>query len=371
MRVASFAGIAATLLITAGCDQRGLPGMRDEWERRRNEQFFVISASSEAAVISALGKEVAIRPAEGFCLSRESIETSDRSAVALIGDCALEGDVNSASRSSKGELNLPRSLPGIITVSISGNPEVRSSGLDAERIEEFLQSKQGKSLIGRSADGSGVTIHESRKSDEVIFLLVEDTNGGPVPILSDTFWRAFMTLNDRLTVITISAFRASPIGVESMLEHLTEQVETLKVANADGTDEMHELIARSEPIDAERVASAGDAEPEPQEETTSLSELLSSSIAITTTGTAENAAGNTEGGQVETASVAGEPETGVAELSGVTVVGEKTVVPAARPAARPTARPATSSAASGSAPEAASGLAPASSPLAPRRKRRS
>ena len=359
MRIASFAGIAATLLITAGCDQRGLPGMRDEWERRRAEQFFVMSASSEAAVISALGKEVAIRPAEGFCLSRESIETSSRSAVALIGDCALEGDVNSATRSSKGELNLPRSLPGIITVSISGNPEVRSSGLDADRIEEFLQSKQGKSLIGRSSDGSGVTIHESRSSEDVVYLLVEDSNGGPVPILSDTFWRAFMTLNDRLTVITISAFRASPIGVESMLEHLTEQVETLRVANADGTEEMHELIAQSEPLDAERVVSAGDAATD-QQETTSLSALQSSGIAITTTGATES----TQEGQGEAATAVAENSTDVAELSGVTVVGEKTIIPAARRATR-------SGTGSNSAPEAVSGLAPVSSPLAPRRRKRS
>ena len=144
-----------------------------------------------------------------------------------------------------------------------------------------------------------------------------------------------------------------------MLEHLTEQVETLRVANADGTEEMHELIAQSEPLDAERVVSAGDVATD-QQETTSLSALQSSGIVITTTGATES----TQEGQGEPAAADAENSTGVAELSGVTVVGEKTIVPAARPA--------THTGSGGSpAPEAASGLAPASSPLAPRRRKRS
>lgn len=347
------------LLITSGCDQRGLPGMRDEWERRRAEQFFVLSASNEAAVISALGKEVAIKPADGFCLSRESIETSSRSAVALIGDCALEADVESASRSERGELNLPRSLPGIITVSISGNPETRGSGLDADRIEEFLQSKQGKSLIGRSSNGSGVTIQESRRSGDVVFLLVQDTNGGAVPILSDTFWRAFMTLNERLAVITINTFRASPVGVESMLEHLVEQVDALRAANVNGVDETRTLIAQSEPLDAERVVSAEGVDAE-SDSTTSLSELQTSGIVITTTGT--NA--DTQAGDGESAEQAEDQAPEVPELSGVTVAGANTVVPRTRPAA-------VSSPSADIASEEGSGLAPVKAPSAPVRRKRS
>lgn len=362
MRVPTIALLAATLLVTAACDQRGFSGMQDEWDRRRAQQFFVISASSEAAVISALGEEVAIRPAEGFCLSRESIETSDRSAVALIGDCALEADVENASRSERGELNLPRSLPGIITVSISGNPEVRSSGLDADRIEEFLQSKQGKGLIGRSSDGSGVKIQESRRSDDVVFLLIEDTNAGSVPIFSDTFWRAFMTLNDRLAVITINGFRASPIGVESMLAHLTEQVAVLKAANVNGVEDTHSLIARSEPLDAERIASGdgADVTPDTGETTASLRDLRPTSIVISTTGTSEEAQA--------AAAVAPEarevPEPVQSDAAEVTVAGGPTIVPRSRPNTGV-------SVVDSSEPDEASGLAPVSAPAAPRRRKRS
>ena len=359
MRVAAYAAIAATLLITSACDQRGFSGRQDEWDRRRAQQFFVLSASSEAALISALGREVAIKPAEGFCLSRESIETSSRSAVALIGDCALEADVEKASRSERGELNLPRSLTGIITVSISGNPETRSGGLDADRIEAFLQSKQGKSLIGRSSDGSGVTIQESRRSGDVVFLLVEDTNGGAVPILADTFWRAFTTLNERLAVVTINAFRDSPIGVETMLEHLTEQVDTLKAANDNGVDETRTLIARSEPLDAERVADAGNSAAD-GDDTTGLSELQSSGLLITTTGTGED----TQAADGESAEPEAEQAPAVAELSGVTVAGASQVIPISRP------KPGNSVAETGARDEG-NRLAPVSAPSAPIRRKRS
>ncbi|MEM9061020.1 MAG: hypothetical protein AAGD13_11220 [Pseudomonadota bacterium] len=239
--------------MASGCDQRGLSGVQAEWDRRKGQQFYVVSASQNAAIVNARGQEVAIRPADGFCLSRESIETSNRSAVALIGDCALQADASTTPRSERGELKLPQALPGIITVSISG--EAEQAGLDMDDLGEFLETPQGKSLIGRSSDGSGVSVTESRRIGDAVYVLVKDENTGPVPILSDTFWRAFIEVRERLAVVTINGFRDRPLGIERMLGHLSDQVEAMQSANADGLGDTRQLIADSGPIDAERTTS--------------------------------------------------------------------------------------------------------------------
>ncbi len=382
-RVAAFAASAVMLLITSGCDQRGLPGMRDEWERRRAEQFFVLSASNEAAVISALGREVAIKPADGFCLSRESIETSDKSAVALIGDCALEADVSQAKRSSRGELRLPRALPGIITVSISGDPNTSETSFDFDEIEEFLQSPQGMGLVGRTPDGSKVRIRESRREGDAVYILVEDKNAGPIPILSDTFWRAFVTLKDRLAVITINGFRASPLGVETMLGHLSEQVDAMQQANSGSLAGTKRLIAQSRPIDAERIASAetgGVSTSAPQQ--TDLRDLTPTSIIVSTTGTGPKPATpqpkpaatlNSAETVADAAPASEKPTPELTVEPSTTLPVAKVSVPKVRPsvkAPKATTQTATlrNPAAGASQGEA---TAPTSAPLAPKRRRKS
>ena len=380
--------LGSAVLVLSACDQRGFSGVQAEWERRKSQQFYVVAASSEAAVISALGQELAIRPTEGFCLSRESIETSSRSAVALIGDCALQADVSTAKRSARGELKLPRSLPGIITVSISGNPDTSENSFDFNEIEEFLQSPQGRSLIGRTPDGSQVKIKESRRDGDAVYVLVEDKNSGPIPILSDTFWRAFVTVNDRLAVVTINGFRASPLGVETMLGHLSEQVVAMQQANRGGMAEVKRLIARSNPIDAERIASAetgGVSASAPEQ--TSLRDLKPTSIIVSTTGTGTAAKDPAESGLKPAATLNSdavaasevpateEPAPVLTIKPSVTLPVAKVSVPKARPATRaPAPRTRTATLRNpASSPTSSSGesTAPTNAPVAPKRRRKS
>lgn len=363
VRAGALTGMVLLAGVTTACVEPGAAGGGySGWEQREQGPFHVVSASNEAAVISAQGREVAIRPAKGFCLSRDSIETSTRSAVALIGDCALEQDVSTARRGSRGELALPRALPGIITVAISGDPAVQDAALDANAIESFLQSPQGKALIGRTRDGSTVKIRESRRKDGVVYLLVEDQNTGPIPLLSDTFWRAFVTLRDRLAVITINGFRARPLGVEQMLDHLSEQVIAMQSANRGGLDDIKALIAASRPLDAERVARVETgAVASETEEVSSLRDLKPTSIVVATTGTPETARAKAE-------------ETAAAKVSDPQITVERSItVPVAKskvPQARPTSETAEQDSA-GDQSGSATALAPSSAPKAPKRRKRS
>lgn len=359
--------------VTSGCEQRGFSSVQAELDRRKAQQFYVVAASTEAALVSAYGNEVAIRPADGFCLSRESIETSNRSAVALIGDCALDRDAATAKRGARGELALPRSLPGIITISISGDPAVTDVATDADAIEAFLQSPQVRSLIGRTADRSQVKIRESRRQDGVVYVLVEDKNSGPIPLLSDTFWRAFLTIKNRLAVITISGFKARPLGVERMLGHLSEQVAAMQKANGGALEDTRRLIAASKPLDAERVASAEsggvalDAT-----EATRLGDLEPTSIILSTTGT-ERKAEPVRAKPASPAPVAAKPEPEIRIEPSTTLPVGKAVVPKSRPVAspKPATRTATLQNPATSSSTGAEKTAPATAPLAPKRRKRS
>lgn len=242
----SFVAGAFVLTTVSACEQQGFSSVDAEWDRRRTEgSFVVVSASHDRAVVSALGRQVAIEPAEGFCLAKESIETSQKSAFALIGDCALDGPSADAKRSARGELQLPRGVPGIITVSVSGDPEFSKEGSQDEALNglsEFLETPRGRGMLGRGGDSGAVSLVESRRIGNGVYALVEDGDAGAVPILDKRFWRAFVELNDRLAVVTVSGFKDNPLGKEEMLKYLVNQVQTLRVANRLPINEEQQIL---------------------------------------------------------------------------------------------------------------------------------
>lgn len=251
--------LAGLLTGLGGCAELnlepGLSGRDAEWARvgapDGADDFSVVSSSHDRAVVSALGHQIAVEPANGFCLAQEAIETSERSAFLLLGDCAIEDPAGNG-LPVEGRLDLPRGVPGIITVSISGDPGFSRLGSDAgdlADLQAFVESPDGRALLGRGGDGNRVSVADSRRIGSTLYVLVEDADGG-VPVLAPRFWRAFVELNERLAVVTISGFRDSPLPEEEMLRHLGDQVRQLQVANSEPVNEV--------PIQlAERAAPAG------------------------------------------------------------------------------------------------------------------
>lgn len=239
--------LGLAVLALAACEGSvGFSGLQAEWERTRSGPYYVVSVAEDRAVVSAKGRQVAIEPAEGFCLAEESIETSGRSAFALIGDCALDTPVEDAERGDRGELHLPRGVPGIITVSISGQAGIADrAGL--EGLASFLQTPDGRQMLGRGSDSSKVKVVEARRIGAGVFVLVDDPGQDVVPILDPRFWRGFIEVNDRLAVVTVSGFRANPLGSDRMLKYLVNQMQTLAVANNEPINEPQQvMIARAD-----------------------------------------------------------------------------------------------------------------------------
>lgn len=267
LRSAAFATIS---LILVGCvNEPGFPGRDDEFSRLRGQAgpFNVVSVNHERAVVSARGRQVAIEAAEGFCLAKESIETSGRSAFAMIADCVLD-DPQSSKRAAAAAL--PQGVPGIITVSISGDQGYTRDGDGAGTLSDlskFLETSEGRTMLGRGGAGQSVSIKESRTIDNGLYVLVEDKNTDLIPILAPRFWRSFVDLNDRLTVVTISGFKDKPLGSDEMLKYLVNQVKTLAYANRAPLNEARTYVARADtsrqdtPQNA--VVALADIQPEP------------------------------------------------------------------------------------------------------------
>jgi hypothetical protein len=236
----------AAMMLLAGCEpgEFGFSGRDAEWGRRG--AFSVVSASAQRAVLSADGNRVAVEPSPGFCLAEDEIETSDRSAFVLIGDCVMDSAPAGGMPAGDGALDLPPGMPGIITVSLSGDPGFSGSGgsaRDLSQLESYLATAEGRALLGRGGDGSQVSVVDTRRQGDILYVLVEDRDGEAVPVLAPRFWRAFVELNERLAVVTISGFRDRPLPEEEMLRHLGDQVRQLQVANSEPVDEPPTLLA--------------------------------------------------------------------------------------------------------------------------------
>lgn len=254
------------LAFLAGCNDQGFSGVDAEWDRRHAGPYYVVSAKPERAVVSAKGRQVAIEPTKGFCLAEESVEATQRSAFALIGDCALDTPTGSAPRGARGELKLPRGVPGIITVSVSGDPGFDQGSVDKtlNGLSAYLDTAEGSNLLGRSGDATKVEVIESKRIENGIFVLVDDGSAGIVPVFDPRFWRAFVELNGRLAVVTVSGFRDRPLDKDEMLKHLVRQVETLKFANRVPINEPGVLLASAgQGNDSGSVRALRDIRPEP------------------------------------------------------------------------------------------------------------
>jgi len=241
--------LPCALALLAACDDPGRvpatdPGrvattMQAEREPNAARPLYIVSAGHDRAIVSARGRRVTIKPSDGLCLVEDSVETSERSAFALIGDCVLERGRIDDPRDSRAALQLPRSVPGIITVSILGDPGL-DGGVDSpDELGELLKAPEGWRMLRRSADGGPVLVVEIRRIGDGVYVLVWDDGAPlvPAPVLDQRFWRAFIELNDRLAVVTFSGFRDRPLGEDRMLEHLVDQVQTLAAANGESDDE--------------------------------------------------------------------------------------------------------------------------------------
>lgn len=239
---------AALLLGGAACMpvEPGQSGLKAGSNRIEGENgFAVVSSSPSRTVFAAKGQQVVIAPASGFCVTEESLNVSGTAAFALVSDCAAR------------EIHA-RAFPGILTVSVSGDPMIPPGSTADTAINGligFLAGDAGEALLGRGGDAGQVSLEEMRRVGDGLYVLVRDGDTTPLPVLHPRFWRAFVELGGRMAMITVSGFRAAPVEPEQMLAFLVAQVVALKQAN-EATPTEDELRWAGRLDDSYRVAAS-------------------------------------------------------------------------------------------------------------------
>lgn len=227
----------------AGCAQLGPPGENgvDAELRRIRGQGGVtlVSARPTRAVFGVLEQRVVVEPPAGYCLDEDSIEITAHAAFALVADCLVDRQAVVAQDDGKGNvvaIALPRSFPGILTISISaeGAFDPGEAGLDA--FELTLSSPPGLALLGRGNGSGPGRILGSRRLGGALYVLAEEGPDGGAPFLAPRFWRAFTDIGGRLVMATVSSFSDRPVAEEAMLAFLASQMAALRKANGAAAD---------------------------------------------------------------------------------------------------------------------------------------
>jgi len=226
----------------------GESGLGAELARVRGvKSLAIVSASPERAVFMARGQRILVEPPEGYCLDEDSVAVSRNAAFALVADCleypqaALAEGGGAASNG--GAAALPRSFPGILTVSISGAPAYGTEPGSLDAFEELLVSDSGLDLLGRGTNRQAGRVVATRRVGGALYVLIHEPVDETTSILAPNFWRAFLEVRDRLVLVTVSSFVDRPMAEDAMMGFLAQQMVRLREGNGLGGDPEESSIA--------------------------------------------------------------------------------------------------------------------------------
>ncbi len=158
-------------------------------------------------------------PPRGHCLDDQSVSDNGKVVFAIISVCLARVD------------DPADVYPGILTLSISGEPAFRTEPDALDAFEAQLTSPDGLKLLGRGQSKAPGTLVAVKRMGGVIYVLVDENVTGR-SVLSSRFWRAFVGVNDRLVLATVSGFKSRAVSDTAMLVFLARQVQALRRANA-------------------------------------------------------------------------------------------------------------------------------------------
>lgn len=242
--------IALTLgaMTLAGCENIGFSGRDAEIARVRGlNGFAVIESDAKRAVFAVRGRRVVVEPPPGYCLDRDSVNVTQSAAFALIFDCLEDQRDKMSKDGGEGEvveISLPRTFPGILTVSISGEPAYGREARDLDSFEGLIEGEAGLKLLGRGNRQQPGRIIATRRIGGAFYVLIEEARTEVASILAPRFWRAFLDVRQRLVLVTVSSFSDRPIAEDAMLGFLARQIMRLREVNGLPPEEEETEIAR-------------------------------------------------------------------------------------------------------------------------------
>ena len=137
----------------------------------------------------------------GYCVDEGSVQDDGTRAFVLLGSCAsLTRNADSAR---------PRQ-PAVLTVSISG-ANLPADGLDSETIQAFLETETGLRALSRDGAIDGIEVQEVLVDDNMVFVQVNDRSESVSDQISDTYWRSFFGIGNRLISTSVVGFADQPL----------------------------------------------------------------------------------------------------------------------------------------------------------------
>jgi hypothetical protein len=157
--------------------------------------------------------------AHGWCVDRKTTRSSGAASVVVFGSCAaIAGNARAPSPA----------FPGVVTVLVDGLAETAPP---AALLEQFFASNAGRAALARDGRADSVTIIETYREGELLFLHAEDRSAGRLPDESGEYWRALFDMNGRFVTVSLVGLANRPIPRAAGLAALTAQIDQLKNAN--------------------------------------------------------------------------------------------------------------------------------------------
>ena len=194
----SKATLLAGVLALAGCDQ-------------------AMNVTRSAPQQVRLADGLVVAGARGWCVDQETTQASADAAVVVLGSCAAIAGNPIAPRPD---------VPGVVTVSVDG---VEDGVPRAEALEQFFSTAFGRAALARDGRPDSVTILETRRQGDLLFLHAEDKSADSAQ--AEDYWRALFGVNGRFVTVSLVGLSDQPIPRDKGLSTLAAQVRRLKSAN--------------------------------------------------------------------------------------------------------------------------------------------
>ena len=188
----------------------------------------VMSGSSPSrAKVTVAGRQVVVAAPPGFCIDAPSTTMTNAGAFVLMSDCALlgQGGARTGGRAPVG---------AALTASVSsgglgGEGDDEAATLDD--LQGYLDTADGRALVGRSGRAERVRILAKQLEGDVLYVLVEDRGQQPIAGIDPRFWRAFLEVNGRMTVLSVIGFEGTGPGLQDALNQLAATAAAIRAAN--------------------------------------------------------------------------------------------------------------------------------------------
>ena len=181
-------------------------------------------SSPSRAKVTVAGQPVVIAAPPGFCVDAPSTTLTSAGAFVLMSDCALLGKVRGGRTPVGAALTASVSSGGL-----GGEGDDEAATLDD--LQLYLDTADGRALVGRSGRGDRVRVLSKQLKNDVLYVLVEDRGQQPIAGIDPRFWRAFLEVNGRMTVLSIIGFEGTGPGPEDGLKELAATAAAIKAAN--------------------------------------------------------------------------------------------------------------------------------------------